>query len=431
MEARGGTTIFDSVPLDALRRRTSQKWRRYPPDVLPMYVAEMDVPQPEAVIRAVSDAMRAGDTGYVHGPDYAEALAGFAATRYGWDVPVADCRLVPDVMLGIVEVLRLVTDPGDAVVINPPVYPPFVQFVAHADRRPLPAPLGPDGRLDLDALDTAFASATSGGRRAAYLLCHPHNPTGTLHTAAELAAVGELAGQHGVRVVADEIHAPLVTGGSAWSTDGGDTAPSPRDGAGSTGTLGAGSSGPVGDDGGGQDEARPRFVPTTTVIPSAIALHSASKAFNLAALKAAVAVPGPDARADLARLPEIVLHGVSHLGAVAHTTALRDCGDWLDAVLDGLRHNQRLLAELLATHLPAARWSPPDATYFAWLDLRDVPAVRDGADPARLALERGRVALNPGPTFGTPEGVGFARLNLAASTATLHEGVGRLASALA
>ncbi|GCD20061.1 cystathionine beta-lyase [Cellulomonas algicola] len=396
MDVRGGTTIFDSVPLDALRRRTSQKWRRYPADVLPMYVAEMDVPQPEAVVRAVSDAMRAGDTGYVHGPGYAEAIAGFAAARYGWDVPVADCRLVPDVMLGIVEVLRLVTDPGDAVVINPPVYPPFVQFVEHADRRPLPAPLGPDGRLDLDVLAAAFAAATTDSRRAAYLLCHPHNPTGTLHTAAELAAVGELARRYGVRVVADEIHAPLVTAGR-----------------------------------GEQDGARPRFVPTTTVIPSAIALHSASKAFNLAALKAAVAVPGPDARADLARLPEIVLHGVSHLGAVAHTTALRDCGDWLDAVLDGLRHNQRLLSDLLATHLPAARWAPPDATYFAWLDLRDVPAVRDGADPARLALDRGRLALNPGPTFGAPEGVGFARLNLAASTATLEDGVRRLASALA
>ncbi|NKY39490.1 aminotransferase class I/II-fold pyridoxal phosphate-dependent enzyme, partial [Cellulomonas septica] len=360
MEARGGTTIFDSVPLDALRRRTSQKWRRYPADVLPMYVAEMDVPQAEAVVRAVSDAMRAGDTGYVHGPEYAEALAGFAADRYGWDVPVADCRLVPDVMLGIVEVLRLVTDPGDAVVINPPVYPPFVQFVEHADRRPLPAPLGPDGRLDLDALDAAFVRATSGGRRAAYLLCHPHNPTGTLHTAAELAAVGELAGRYGVRVVADEIHAPLVTRASAPTTESRRSRDSDSDG--------------------DAPHRAPRFVPTTTVIPSALALHSASKAFNLAALKAAVAVPGPDARADLARLPEIVLHGVSHLGAVAHTTALRDCGDWLDAVLDGLRHNQRLLSALLATHVPAARWTPPDATYFAWLDLRDVPTVRDGAD---------------------------------------------------
>lgn len=393
MEPRTETTIFDAVPIDALRRRTSQKWRRYPPDVLPMYVAEMDVLQPEAVVRAVSDALRAGDTGYVFGPAYAEALAGFAADRYGWDVPVTDCRLVPDVMIGIVEVLRLVTDPGDAVVVNPPVYPPFVQFVEHADRRPLAAPLGPDGRLDLGALDAAFATATAGGRRAAYLLCHPHNPTGTLHTAAELAAVGELAARHGVRVVADEIHAPLVTG----TDDAG--APLP-------------------------------FVPTTSVIPSAIALHSASKAFHLAALKAAVAVPGPDARADLARLPEIVLHGVSHLGALAHATALRECGSWLDAVLDGLRHHQRLLADLLAAHLPDARWSPPDATYFAWIDLRDVPAVRAGADPARLLLDVGRLAVNPGPTFGADEGAGFVRLNLAASTATLTEGVRRAVAAL-
>ncbi|GCE77624.1 MalY/PatB family protein [Cellulomonas biazotea] len=405
MEHRGAPTIFDTVPLDALRRRTSQKWRRYPPDVLPMYVAEMDVPQPEPVVRAVSDAMRAGDTGYVFGPAYAEALAAFATDRYGWEVPVAGCRLVPDVMLGIVEVLQLVTDPGDAVVVNPPVYPPFVQFVEHAGRRPVTAPLTPDGRLDLAALERAFADATAGGRRAAYLLCHPHNPTGTLHTGAELAAVGALAEQSGVRVVADEIHAPLVTGTDTDTDTGTGT---------STGVAG-----------------RPLpFVPTTTVVPSAIALHSASKAFNLAGLKAAVAVPGPDAVADLARMPEIVLHGVSHLGAIAHATALRDCGSWLDDVLSGLRSNQHLLADLLAEHLPAAVWTPPDATYFAWLDLRGVPAVRDGADPARLLLERGRLAVNPGPTFGAEQGAGFVRLNLAASAATICEGVRRATAAL-
>lgn len=394
VEERSRPTIFDSVALDALRRRTSQKWQRYPADVLPMFVAEMDVPQPDPVVRAVAGAMRDGDTGYVFGLGYAKALAGFAERRYGWQVPVEDCRLVPDVMLGIVEVLQLVTDPGDAVVVNPPVYPPFVQFVAHAGRRPLPAPLRADGRLDLTVLEGAFAAATSGGRRAAFLLCHPHNPTGTLHTADELRAVGELADRYGVRVVADEIHAPLVTGTDA----GGRPLP---------------------------------FVPTTTAIPNAIALHSASKAFNLAGLKAAVAVPGADARDDLARMPEIVQHGVSHLGAIAHAAALASCDAWLDEVVDGLRRNHDLLTNLLMTHLPEARWSAPHATYFAWLDLRDVPAVRDGADPARLALQRGRLAVNPGPTFGATEGVGFVRLNLAASTATITDGVGRLAAALA
>lgn len=380
-------TIFDTVPLDQLRRRTSEKWRHYPPDVLPLFVAEMDVPQPEPVIRAVTDAMRLGDTGYPAGTAYAEALAEFAADRWDWTVDVAATRLVPDVMLGAVELLRLVTDPGDSVVISPPVYPPFAAFVDHAARRVVTAPLASDGRLDLASLDRAFGEATATGRRAAYLLCHPHNPTGALHTAAELRAVGELAAQHGVRVVADEIHAPLV--------------------------LGDGS----------------RFVPTTTQIPDAIALHSASKAFNLAGLRAAVAVPGPDAVADLARLPAVVADGVTHLGALAQQTAYREGGAWLDDVLDGLRSNQRLFANLLTEQVPTAVWSPPEATYFAWIDLRALDPVRAGADPARLALHRGRLALNPGPTFGA-EGTGFVRLNLAASSATLTDAVGRLASAL-
>lgn len=380
-------TIFDTVPLDQLRRRTSEKWRAYPPDVLPLFVAEMDVPQPEPVIRAVHDAMRSGDTGYPHGRAFAEAMGEFAAQRWGWDVDVAASRLASDVMVGVVEALRLVTDRGGAVVINPPVYPPFRAFLEHAGHVVVPAPLGPDGRLDLDALDRAFGRARAHGPRPAYLLCHPHNPTGTLHTAAELRSVGELAARHGVRVVADEIHAPLVP-------------------------------------------SRHAFVPTTTQIPDAIALHSASKAFNLAGLRVAVLVPGPEATGDLAGMSHVVGDGVMHLGTVAQTVAYRECGAWLDRVLDGLAQNQELLAGLLADQVPDALWSPPEATYLAWIDLRATAAVRAGADPAELLLRRGRLAVNPGPTFGD-EGAGHVRLNLAASTSTLTDAVGRMALALA
>ena len=378
---------FD-VTIDELRRRTSLKWRTYAPEVLPAFVAEMDVRPPDAVVTAVGAAMAAGDTGYEaepsgpSGPVYAEAFAGCARRQQGWEVDPATTRLVPDVMLGAVEVLRLLTEPGDGVVINPPVYPPFREFVAHAGRRVVTAPLTPAGRLDLDALDRAFTDAR------AYLLCHPHNPTGTLHTAEELAAVGELAARHGVRVVADEIHAPLVVG----------------------------------------DEP---FVPTTTVVTDAIALHSASKAFNLAGLKAAVAVPGPDAVDDLARLPEIVGHGVSHLASIAHQAAYREGDAWLADVRSTIATNGDLLAEALAAHLPEARWTRPAATYFAWLDVRDTPAVRaTGADPARLLLQRGALAVNPGPTFGD-NGAGYVRLNLGTSPQVLADALDRLTTTLA
>jgi cystathionine beta-lyase len=374
-------TIFDRVPLDDLRERTSAKWRRYPADVLPLWVAEMDVPVADVVQRAVHDALGRGDTGYHQGTALAEAFAGFAQQRWGWVVDPARTRLVPDVMQGVAEVVRLVTNPGDAVVVNPPVYPPFTTFVENAGRRVEHAPLGADGRLDLAALDAAFTRATAGGARAAYLVCQPHNPTGTLPSAAELAAVGELAAAHGVQVVSDEIHAPLVLEG--------------------------------------------KFVPVASALPGAISLHSASKAFNLAGLRAAVVVPGPEA--DLGALPRLASDGVSHVAAIAQIAAYRDGGPYLDEVLDGLRANLATLSGLLAERVPAVAWEPPAATYFAWLDLRP---VTDGDDPARELLRRGRLAVNPGPSFG-PGGAGHVRLNVAASTEVLTEAVRRIAATYA
>ncbi|PTM84365.1 cystathionine beta-lyase [Streptomyces sp. VMFN-G11Ma] len=375
------------LTLDDLRRRTSMKWRTYPADVLPLWVAEMDVPLAEPVVRAVADALALGDTGYPAGTAYAEALAAFAAKRWGWDgLAVERTAIVPDVMLGVVEMLKLVTGPGDAVIVNPPVYPPFYSFVAHLDRRVVEAPLGTDLRLDLDVLEETFRQAVAGGRRAAHLLCSPHNPTGTVHTAEELSAVAALAGHYGVRVVVDEIHAPLTAGGVD-------------------------------------------FVPYLSVpgAENGLSLMSASKAWNLAGLKAALAIVGPAAAADLARLPEEVSHGPSHLGVLAHTAALTDGTAWLDALLAGLDDNRRLLAVLLAEHLPAVTHRPGEATYLAWLDCR---ALGLGDDPAQVFLERGRVALNSGIPFGTG-GAGHVRLNLATSPEVITEGVRRMVAALA
>ncbi|MGW0424209.1 MalY/PatB family protein [Streptomyces sp. NPDC003015] len=374
------------LTLEQLRRRTSMKWRTYPEDVLPLWVAEMDVPLAEPVARAVQDAVALGDTGYPAGTAYAEALAGFASERWGWDgIAVERTAIVPDVMLGIVEMLKLVSGPGDPVVVNSPVYPPFYQFVGHMDRRVVEAPLGGDGRIDFEVLEDAFGRVRKGAARPAYLLCSPHNPTGAVHSAEELAEVAALARTYGVRVVADEIHAPLTLAGAT-------------------------------------------FVPYLSVpgAGSGLSLMSASKAWNLAGLKAAVAIAGPDAADDLARLPEEVGHGPSHVGVIAHTAALRDGGAWLDALLTGLDDNRRLLAELLTESLPAVRHEPARATYLAWLDCR---ALDLGDDPAAVFLERGRVALNSGVPFGTG-GAGFVRLNLATSPELITEAVRRMAAAL-
>ena len=384
---------FD-VPLGELRRRTSEKWRTAGPDTLPLWVAEMDVRLAEPVVRSLHDALALGDTGYASGTRYAEALAAFAADRWSWDgLDVGRTALVPDVMMGIVEVLKLVTAPGQAVVVNPPVYPPFYAFVEHMDRRIVEAPLGADGRIDFAVLEDGF------GHADAYLLCNPHNPTGSAHTRAELERVAALADAADVRVVADEIHAPLVLPGASFtpylSVDGADRG---------------------------------------------FSLMSASKGWNLPGLKAAVAVAGPAAAADLARMPEEVSHGPSHLAVISHAAALREGGAWLDEVLLALDTNRSLLTRLLAEHLPSVRYLPGEATYLAWLDCRALGLGGTGSEeargnvhtitgPAAYFLDHAGVRLSAGPAFGS-NGDGRVRLNFATSAAILTEAVERMAESL-
>lgn len=373
------------LSLPELRQRTSAKWAVHPPDVLPLRVAEMDCSPPEPVTDALRTALDRGDTGYASGgPGYAEAADAFAREHWGRPIRPERTSLVADVMAGVVELLKLLTDPGDAVVVNPPVYAPFYAFAGHLGRRVIEAPLTAGHRIDFATLETAFRAATAGGaRRAAHLLCSPHNPTGTVHTAEELAAVARLAHGHGVRVIADEIHAPLVPAG-------GHHVPY--------------LSVPGGEDG--------------------FSVLSASKSWNLAGLKAALVVAGPAASAELARLPDEVSHGPSHLGVLAHSAAFRHGGPWLTALLRGLDDNRALLGELLARHLPGIRWNPPAGTYFAWLDCR---ALGLGDDPAEVFLRRGRVAVVSGPAFGTG-GAGHVRLNFATSPEVLEEAVRRMAA---
>lgn len=373
------------------------KWQTYPGDVLPLWVAEMDVPLAQPIADALNTAVAIGDTGYPTGArGYAEALSGFAARRWGWDgLAVQRTALVPDVMLGIVEVLKLITEPGDTVVVNAPVYPPFYAFVTHAGRRIVEARLGRDGRIDPESLQAAFGTATTMSERVAYLLCSPHNPTGVVHSADELTRVAALARDHGVRVVADEIHAPLVLAGAS-------------------------------------------FTPYLSVAGAedAFAVTSASKAWNLAGLKAALVVAGPEAAADLDRMPEEVGHGPSHLGVMAHTVAFNEGEAWLDALLEGLSANRDLLGQLLAEHLPLVDYTPPQGTYLAWLDCRrlglDEPGSSDGpgvvsdlAGPAQAFVDQARVALSSGHVFGSG-GAGHVRLNFATSQVILTEAVTRM-----
>ncbi|MFN2466602.1 MAG: MalY/PatB family protein [Gaiellaceae bacterium] len=379
---------FDSVDLGALRRRRSEKWAKHPPDVLPSFLAELDFALAPPIAAVLTEAVENGDLGYAHaGTELGEAFAGFARRRWEWDLEPGAVLAVPDVMVGVAELLRLLTSPGAGVVVNTPVYPPFFSVIAEVGRRVVEVPLlGPDRpeRLPLDGIRDAFAKGAE-----AMLLCNPHNPTGYVAGRAELLALGEIVESHGGLVLADEIHAPLVLDGA-------------------------------------------RHVPILTLpggaSEAAISLTSATKAWNLAGLKCGLAIARSQRlRAALAALPVDLHDRVGHLGILASVAAFTRAEPWLDELRSYLAETRRWFPGLLAERLPGIGYHPGQATYLAWLDCR---ALGLGDDPAAHFLARGRVALTSGLAFGAL-GAGFARLNLGTSRALIEEAVDRMASAKA
>jgi cystathionine beta-lyase len=378
---------FDGVSLDRLRHRQTEKWRRHPIDVLPAFVAEMDFSLAPPIRDALLEAVRAGDTGYAwRSSDLSRALSDFARSRFGWQVDPQGVLLIPDVMVGITEFLRAAGRPGDQVVINPPVYPPFFSHIAEAGLQVAEAPLAHLGdryELDLDALGRAFAN----GARF-YLLCNPHNPTGRVFSREELLSVARLASQFEVTVLADEIHAPLVMAGH---------------------------------------QHIPFLSLGQVAAERGISFVSASKGWNLPGLKCAQAVVSSDRMQDtLKRLPEEIIARVGNLGVIGSTVAYQDGRAWLDDLLEVIDRNRQFLGDWIAELLPNVRYQMPEGTYLAWLDCR---ALNLTQEPAEFFLERGKVSLGPGPNFGR-EGKGYVRITMATSAAILRDIVERMHRAL-
>lgn len=371
---------FGTLDLDTLRRRRSEKWRKFPPDVLPSHIAEMDFAVAPPIEEALVTAVRTGDLGYAHARSSGlpEAFVSFAGRRWGWTPSPEGVVAVPDVMVGVAELLRVLTPEGAGVVINPPVYPPFFSVIAETGRRVVEVPLV-DGKLPLDGIREAL-----NGEARAVLLCNPHNPTGHVRGEDEVRALGAIAAEHDALFLSDEIHAPLTMPGVT-------------------------------------------HVPACCVAEDAIVLTSATKAWNLAGLKCGLAIAeSAKARDALSRLPEGIHDRVGHLGVMASVAAFTHGEDWLDELRDYLMQTHRLLPDLLTEYAPGVTVVPAAATFLAWLDFRDTSLADD---PAAVVLERGRLSLLPGTDFGAV-GKGFARLNVGTSHELVEESVKRIGQAL-
>jgi cysteine-S-conjugate beta-lyase len=379
--------MLGNCTLAELTKRKSYKWRYYPADVLPAFVAEMDFTQAEPISEAIRQALAIGDTGYAHVGELGEAYASFAAGRLGWTPRTDWIFPVPDVMTGIAEVLGAATPHGSGVVISPPVYGPFFFRLEFAGRKVVQAPLhlAADGsyQLDLEVLDRALATPGV----SSYLLCSPHNPLGKVWTREELLAIAEACLRHDVVLAVDEIHSPLLLPGA-------------------------------------------EFVPFGSLdhemAARAYVFTSASKGWNIAGLKCGVGVAGSAQAAELlTQRWESLL--ASHLGVLATVAAFTEALDWLDAVNAQIAANHALLADLLAAELPEIRYVPGTASFLAWLDCRKLGL---GDDPSAAFLQHGKVALSPGTYFG-PQGAGYARLNIGTSPELLTEAVRRMAAGVA
>jgi cysteine-S-conjugate beta-lyase len=375
---------FDSVDLESLRRRRSEKWTAFPPDVLPSHMAEMDFGLAPPIEQVLVAAVQEGDLGYApaHTSGLANAFAAFAERRWGWSLDPGGVLAVPDVMVGVAELLRVLTPEGARVVINPPVYPPFYSVIAETGRRVVEVPLLPPDeprRLPLDAIRSAFRD----GARS-MLLCNPHNPTGYVADEDEVRELGAIVSEHGAVLLSDEIHAPLTMPGVS-------------------------------------------HVPAASVVEDAITLSSATKAWNLAGLKCGLAVAqSPRTREALDRMPVDLHDRVGLLGVIASETGFAEGDEWLDELRSYIAETRSRLPDLLDRHAPGVRSDPGQATYLAWLDFRSADL---GDDPAAELIARGRVALLPGPHFGDA-GRGFARLNLGTSRELVEEAVQRIGRAL-
>jgi cystathionine beta-lyase len=377
-------TPIDALPIDQLRQRSSTKWRKYAHDVLPLFVAETDFALAPAITAALTRAVELGDTGYTPPePGVAAAYAAFAKRRFDWEVDPAKVRWTGDVMMGVVELLRAVSDPGDRVIVTPPVYPPFFDTIVEAGAEIERVPMTETDagwELDLRGIEAALAE----GARVV-LLCNPHNPTGTTHSAESMATLADLAAKFGAAVISDEIHAPLAQPEAGFT---------------------------------------PFLAASDTAARVGYIVTSASKAFNTAGLKCAQIVTAHEETAAVVRaLPDEVEWRTGLFGAIAAVASFApESDEWLDGLLARLDVNRRLLAELLDEHLPGARYRIPDAGFLAWVDLR---ALDWGDNPAVKILEEAKVALHFGPHFGD-EGNGHVRVNFGCAPEVLEEAITRI-----
>jgi cysteine-S-conjugate beta-lyase len=385
---------FDTPP--DRKNTESIKWEAYPPDVIPLWVADMDFPSPEPVVQALVERARHGVFGYPRGissrsgdnVELAQIFAGYLLKKYDWSVDLEALVFVPGVVTGLNIASLAFAAPVGGVLVQTPVYPPIHSAAATtgAISQEMELSRQSDGTywVDWDRFDASFTPQTR-----LLMLCNPHNPIGHVFRQDELERMAEICLKHKVILCSDEIHCDLIYPGY-------------------------------------------RHIPIASLDPE-IARHTItfmapSKTYNLAGLQCSVAIiPDLELRQQFLAARKGLAQYINLMGVVAAQVAYRDGQDWLDQVLSYLCANRDTLFEAVRTELPGIKMALPEATYLGWLDCR---GAKMPGGPYKFFLEQARVAFSDGAAFGKG-GEGFVRINFGCSRSLLAEAIERMKSKLA
>jgi cystathionine beta-lyase len=373
------------------RSNGSIKWRYYDPDVLPMWVADMDFPSPPPIVEALQRQVSTGEFGYGWpSNDLLETLCARLERLYQWHVTPEQIVFIPSLVTGIHAACRAVGEPGDGVIMQTPVYPPFVGAPANHDRVAQFAPLtdSHDGQHLRYTIDFDRFEETIDPRTRLFLLCNPHNPTGVAYSPDDQRRLAEICLRHDIVICSDEIHCDLLLDGVTHT---------------------------------------PIASLDPEIADKTITMMAPSKTFNVPGLKASfLVIPNEQLRQRFVKRTEGIVPWVNNLGLLALHAAYRDCDDWLQELKAYLTENRNIYLAFMREHLPQLPTTKPDATYLAWIDGREAGIP---GSPYTFFLEKARVALTDGKSFG-PGGENMIRLNFGCPRATLLEGLEKLHHAM-
>lgn len=380
--------VYDFDELPERRATECVKWHKFPEDVLPMWVADMDFASPEPVIRALRERVNHGVFGYPQEPpELRPLIMQRLSDLYDWEVAPEEIILLPGVIEGFNLACQAQAIPGGGVLQQLPIYPPFLRAPGNAGMKLQEAELVRDKEgaygIDWQAFEEALDEHTR-----LFMLCNPHNPVGRVYRREELERMAEICLRHQVVICSDEIHCDLVYSGH-------------------------------------------RHIPIATlgaeVAQNTITLMAPSKTFNLPGLQASFAViQNPELRERIDKERKDLVPWVNVMGLVAMQAAYQDGLEWYEQLMAYLEGNRDYVYRYVLEELPGIAMAKPEGTYLAWLDCR---ATGIQENPCEFFIERGRIGLNDGKTFGSG-GEGFVRLNFACPRAVLSEGLARMRQAL-